>query len=212
MVVPRIEVQLGVFVSAVCPALFEQLVNFQSTPFRQWGGLSFKDPWIGLTKATIYPKDDSVLKRICELKPDLDEVDRTPISDELTRVPASVFAEKESVSTYREILHGWYDAEAERLGGLMSNRAAAALERLAAFHARLQHKVVAEALDNVTLRSISRLESAFQRLFFSSDSNGARPLDVGRAIRWGYMNHAEGTAGDDFMAQIVREFGYDPWS
>jgi hypothetical protein len=184
--VQRIENQAGVFVLAGLPQIFDQYVpRGWDHRFRQYSGLRFEDPVLGITADTIYPPNDPIKLVLSDVKAGIKDCGCGP-SGRPCEIPPTVFTDPFAASTYERLLNCWLDEyTAVHLGDPDPTDVRAALADLARFHARLQSPEFASRLPDMLSRSLNRLREAFESLYFMA-SEGL-PVSAANAIRDTYI-------------------------
>jgi FRG domain len=184
--IPRIENQSGVFIVAGLPQIFSQYVAFGwDTRFRQHTGDVFEDPVMGIGPATIYPPDDQLRFALAELKQAYSN--DTPSTNAAAIVPDAVFSSPYHPKTYQALLRAWLDDYRETRLELTPHGVEELLSDLARFHALLHSPRFASRLPNIVSRSLNRLRSAFDAIYFAT-SRGSQP-SARHEIEKAYMEH-----------------------
>jgi hypothetical protein len=185
--IPRIENQSGVFILAGLPQIFSQYVAFGwDTRFHQHTGEVFEDPVMGIGPATIYPPDDPLRLTLAELKQAYSN--RTPSPNAADAiVPDAVFSSPYHPRTYQALLGAWLDDYRETRFEPTPPGVEELLPDLARFHALLHSPRFASRLPNIVSRSLNRLRSAFDAIYFAA-SRGSQP-SARHEIEEAYMEH-----------------------
>jgi hypothetical protein len=192
----RIENQSGVFVMAGLPQIFGQYIAFGwDTRFHQHTGEVFEDPVMGIGPNTIYPPDDPLRQTLAEIKKDIASgAEPSDVNDAI--VPDAVFSSPFDPRTYQALLGAWLDAYRENGIEPTSPDVEALFPDLARFHALLQSPRYASRLPILVSRSLNRLRTAFETIFFAAARG--QPPSARRAIEECYVEHI-------YHVEVLRE-------